>query len=378
MAERFLEGLKVLELAHMMAGPLAGRRLCDFGAQVIKIEAKGGDSARFPGGSPANEVDGDHLRFHLLNGGKRSIELDFKLDADREVAVRLARDADVIIQNFRPGALDKHGLGYDQLKAVNPGLVYASVSGFGPGVWRSEPGQDLLAQARSGLMWLSGAAHQGPVAMGNVVVDVMAGNLLTQGILAAVVRSRATGQGAHVETSLLEAALELQVDCFPMFLNRKGALPKRSLGPNSAHPEMNSPYGVFATSDGHVAICNVSPALMAELFGAKVTPPTDDLSREEHRDVLLERLAPAFKTHSTAYWVDVFKQRGGWIAEVLDWEQLAQTEGFAGLGIMATEPNRRGVTVMLPTIRFDGERPAARVAPKLNEHDEEVRRLGWT
>jgi crotonobetainyl-CoA:carnitine CoA-transferase CaiB-like acyl-CoA transferase len=377
MTEHFLDGLKVLELAHMTAGPLAARRLCDLGAQVIKVEPKGGDVARFHAGPPGNSVDGDHLRFHMLSGGKRSIELDFKLDADREVAVRLAREADVIIQNFRAGVLDKYGLGYEQLKAVNPGLVYASVNGFGPGVWRDDPGQDLLAQARSGLMWLSGTAHQGPVAMGNIVIDIMAGNLLAQGILAAVAGSRATGQGAHVETSLLEAALELQFDCLPMFLNRRDALPKRSLGPNSGHPELGGPYGMFATADGHVAVSRLPDDLMAEILGAPAPPAIDGLSREEYRDIMFERLAPKFKARTTAYWIEAFAQRGGWISEVLDWEQLERTEGFADLRIMAAEPDRRGVRVMRPTIRFDGERPAARVAPKLNEHDEEVRRLGW-
>jgi crotonobetainyl-CoA:carnitine CoA-transferase CaiB-like acyl-CoA transferase len=377
MTERFLDGLKVLEFAHMTAGPLAARRLCDLGAQVIKVEPRGGDLARFTNGADYN-VDGDHVRFHQLSGGKRSIVLDFKLDADREVAVRLARDADVIIQNFRAGVLDKYGLGYEELKPVNPGLVYASVNGFGPGVWRNDPGQDLLAQARSGLMWLSGTVHQGPVAMGNIVNDIMAGNLLAQGILAAVVRSRATGQGAHVETSLLEAALELQFDCLPMFLSHGGAPPKRSLSVNGAHPELGGPYGVYATADGYVAVGRLPDELMAEILGAQARLTNDGLSREEYRDIMFERLAPKFKARPTAYWVELFARRDGWISEVLDWEQLARTEGFADLRIMAPEPTGRGAKVMLPTIRFDGERPAARVAPKLNEHDEEVRRLGWT
>jgi CoA:oxalate CoA-transferase len=377
MTERFLEGLKVLEFAHMTAGPLAARRLCDFGAQVIKVEPKGGDLCRYTGG-PANDVDGDHVRFHQLSGGKRSIVLDLKLDADLEVALRLARDADVIIQNFRAGVMEKFGLGYEQLKPVNPSLVYASVNGFGPGVWRNDPGQDLLAQARGGLMWLSGTDRQGPVAMGAIVNDIMSGNLLAQGILAAVVGSRATGRGAHVETSLLEAALELQFDALPMFLHRGGEQPKRSAGPYGAHPELGGPYGVFATADGHVAISRLPDAFMAELLGSQAKLSNEGLSREEYRDIMFDRLAPKIKAQPTAYWLELFPQRDGWISEVLDWEQLAKSEGFADLRIMAPEPTGRGAKVMLPTIRFDGERPAARDAPKLNEHDEEVRRLGWT
>lgn len=373
MAERFLEGVKVLDLSHMLAGPLAARRLADLGAHVIKIEPVGGESLRARG-LPADRVDGDNLKFHSYNAGKEAIALNLKQAEDRALACRLALQADVLVQNFRFGVLARFGLGYEQLKEGNPGLVYASVDGYGgAGPWRDEAGQDLLAQARSGLMFLSGADGP-PTPLGGVPVDVMAGDILVQGILAALVRRGRTGQGALVETSLLEACMELQVDSFPMFL--AGAR-RRSRSGNAAFPYMDAPYGVFETSDGYIAIGGFPEQGFQALFGAHLPPPDPQASWDDMRDRRFEAVAAVVRLHSTEYWIGEISALKGWVVEVLDSTRFVQSEGFRSLGIILEHGDERGVTIVQPPLRLDGERPRSLAAPRPDEHAARIRARGW-
>src|SRR6185436_6698917 len=194
-----LAGLVVIDLSQFLSGPYASLRLLDLGARVIKIERPdGGDLSRRLYLSDT-EIGGDSTIFHAINRGKESFAVDLKAPADITALKGLIAKADVLIQNFRPGVIERLGLDYARVSEINPRLVYASISGYGEdGPWISRPGQDLLAQARSGVMWLNGDEDQGPVPFGLAIADMLAGAAACQGILAALVRRGVTGKGGLV------------------------------------------------------------------------------------------------------------------------------------------------------------------------------------
>ncbi len=218
--EGLLDGLLVLDMSQFLAGPYASLRLRDLGARVIKIERPdGGDLCRRLYLSDT-EIGGDSTLFHAINRNKESLALDLKNPGDLASLRELIARADVLIQNFRPGVVDRLGLGYDEVAKLNPKLVYASITGYGgAGPWVARPGQDLLAQARSGLMWLNGDDGQGPVPFGLAVADMLAGAAAAQGILAGLVRRGMSGRGAHIETSLLETLDTTKPDDLAIFHN---------------------------------------------------------------------------------------------------------------------------------------------------------------
>src|SRR3954447_1442388 len=245
-----LAGLMVLDFSQFLAGPSCALRLADLGARVIKIERPGvGELGRQLYISNL-ELDGDSTLFHSINRNKLSFAADLKNPDDLKRVKQLAERADVLIQNFRPGVIERLGLGYESVRTLNPRLVYGAITGYGNlGPWRDKPGQDLLAQSLSGLTWLSGDAGQGPVPGGLSIADMLAGAHLTQGILACLVRRGVTGRGGLVEVSLLESILDYQFEVLTTHLNDGGQLPQRS-AVNNAHAYLGAPYGLYATADG--------------------------------------------------------------------------------------------------------------------------------
>ena len=223
-----LSGLRVLDFAQFLAGPVAALRLADLGAEVIKIERpQGGDLCR---SMVVNDqrLDGDSLVFHTFNRGKKSVTADLKRPEDLADVRRLIETADVMIHNFRPGVMERIGLGYDAVKALNPRLVYGAVSGYGAeGPWKDKPGQDLLVQALSGIAWLNGNDGDGPVPTGFAMLDVATAGQLVQGILACLVRRGVSGRGGLVEVDLMSAAIDMTFEQFTCFLNDDSGQPRR-------------------------------------------------------------------------------------------------------------------------------------------------------
>ncbi|HCW65862.1 MAG TPA: CoA transferase, partial [Thalassospira lucentensis] len=197
-----LDGLKVLDFSQFLAGPYCALKLADLGADVVKVERTGlGDLSRYLYLTDT-KIGGESTIFHAINRNKRSVAVDLKSDEDKARLRKLVADADVILQNFRPGVMERLGFGYEDVKKINPTVVYGTVTGYGSdGPWVNLPGQDLLAQARSGVMWLSGGQDDGPVAMGLPVADVLAGSALAHGVLALLYRRATKGIGGYVETS---------------------------------------------------------------------------------------------------------------------------------------------------------------------------------
>ncbi len=321
-----LSGMRVLDFSQFLAGPLCALRLADLGAEVIKVERpQGGDLCR--GLVLADQrLGADSLLFHTINRGKKSVVADLKAPADLAAIKALIATADVMIHNFRPGVMEWIGLGHADVAAIHAGIVYGVVSGYGTdGPWRNRPGQDLLAQSRSGLVWLSGSAVDGPVPMGVSITDIATGLNLAQGILAALIRKLRTGRGALVEVSLLASAMDLQFEQFTSYLNGDPVQPPRS-AVNGASVHIGAPYGIYATADGHIAIAMTPVARLADLLGidalTALSDPADAFAR---RDDIKAVLRDALATRPVAHWLSLLEPADIWCAEVLDWPALERS-----------------------------------------------------
>lgn len=371
-----LEGLRVLDFSQFLAGPYAALKLADMGADVVKVERAGvGDLSRQLYLTDTR-IGGESTIFHAINRNKRSVEVDMKSEADRAAVRELVRGADVVLQNFRPGVMERLGFGYEAVREINPKVVYGSVTGYGTeGPWVDLPGQDLLAQARSGMMWLTGGAGDGPVAVGLPIGDVLAGAALAHGVLALLFRRERHGIGGLVETSLMEVLADLQFELLTTWLNDGGRMPKRS-AQNPAHAYLAAPYGVYRTADGHMAIAMGKLDILAGLTGLNAA--TAGLDPFAERDRIKAGLAAALAGKTTAEWMERFIAADIWAAPVMDWRELVAS------GIMQTldmlQEVRRGEvrlqTTRLP-IKFDGHRPAGdRAAPSLGDANDLLSK-GW-
>ncbi len=374
-----LAGLVVVDMSQFLSGPYCSLRLLDLGARVIKIERPdGGDLSRRLYLSD-REIGGDSTIFHAINRGKESFAVDLK-DADDLAALRrlLAR-ADVMIQNFRPGVIERLGLDYAHVAALNPRLVYASISGYGEaGPWVGRPGQDLLAQSRSGVMWLNGDEGQGPVPFGLAIADMLAGAACAQGILAALVRRGITGKGGRVETSLLEALIDFQFEVLTTHLNDGRRLPRRSSF-RSAHAYLSAPYGVYPAEDGFLAIAMTPIPKLATLLGleAELAPYSDRpatwfSARDEIKAIIAERIA----TKPLAHWLAILEPADIWCAKVLAWPEMMENDGFKVLDMLQTVTRADDVAIVTTRspLRIDGQRAeSATAAPRVGEHSARIR-----
>ena len=286
-----LKGLTVLEFCQYLAGPYAGLRLADLGARVIKIERPGTGEAGRHLATKNIFVDGDSLVFHSINRNKESLEANLKDPADLERVKALIAEADVMTHNFRPGVMEKIGLDYDKAHALNPRIIYGEVTGYGhEGPWKNKPGQDLLAQAMSGLTWLTGSKDQPPVPFGLATGDMICGTHLAQGILAALVARGRRGEGSRVEVSLLESLIDLQFEVLTTHLNDGEQAPQRAALRN-AHAYLGAPYGIYQTSDGWIAIAMGSIAELGDLLGCMALKSFSDDDCFTHRSEIKKVLA---------------------------------------------------------------------------------------
>lgn len=376
-----LEGLLIVDFSQFLSGPSAALRMADLGARVIKIERPGaGDLCRQLYISNL-ALDGDSTLFHSINRNKESFAADLKSPADLAALRKLLARADVMLQNFRPGVIERVGLGYDDVRALNERIVYGEVTGYGnEGPWRNKPGQDLLVQSLSGLPYLNGDAVQPPVPFGLAVADLAAGAHLVQGVLAALVRRGITGQGARVEVSLLESILDLQFEVLTTYLNDGGKMPERS-SVNNAHAYLGAPYGIYATADGFIALAMGSITRLGELLGcAALTTYTDPAQLFDQRDEIKSILVQHLKHQSTAHWLSILEPADVWCSDVLTWDRLFAHEAFRSLDMVqtVTRETGSGESITMRTtrcpIRIDGERLTSSIpAPRIGEHNDLIR-----
>jgi CoA:oxalate CoA-transferase len=290
----------------------------------------------------------------------------------------LIEKADVVIHNFRPGVIEKLGLGYETLSARQPKLVYGEISGYGrTGPWSKKPGQDLLVQSLSGLAWLNGDADQPPVPFGLAVADLYAGAHLCQGILACLVRRGITGEGGKVEVSLLESTLDFQFEVLTTFLNDGGKLPQRSRH-NNAHAYLGAPYGIYATEDGYLALAMGSLAKLATLLELPALGSYSEAKDAfDLRDEIKALLAEHLRQHTTAHWLARLEPNDYWCADVFTWPKLMDHPAFHALDML--QDVSRGEAITMTTtrcpIRIDGEvLKSSRGAPRLGADTDALRR----
>jgi crotonobetainyl-CoA:carnitine CoA-transferase CaiB-like acyl-CoA transferase len=373
---RPLEGLTVLEFSQFLSGPYAGLRLSDLGARVIKIERpEVGDLCRTLYISDT-DLEGDSTLFHAINRNKESFSANLKDTSDLELVKKLIAKADIITQNFRPGVIEKIGLDYESVKKINPQIVYGSISGYGSeGPWKDLPGQDLLAQSRTGLVWLNGNGGEAPTPMGLAVADMLAGHSLVEGILAGVIKRFRTNEGSHIETSLVEALLDFQFEVLTTYFNDGNRKPVRSKY-NNAHAYLSAPYGIYKTRDGYVAIAMTPLPRLGELLELEFLKSLHDQKTWfTDRDEIKKKIGDWIIERSTQDILDILEPADIWCAEVLDWEKMLKHEGFQILDMTQRIKSLDGLdikTLRCP-IRVDGEIYKSELAaPKVGQDNEKI------
>jgi crotonobetainyl-CoA:carnitine CoA-transferase CaiB-like acyl-CoA transferase len=369
-----LDGIKVVSFCHFLQGPAAAQYLADMGADVIKVEPTGGAHERHWSGANVF-VEGVSGFYLCANRNKRSIAIDLKSSEGKEVARRLIADADIVMENFRPGVFAKLGFDQQTLDELNPSLIFASASGYGStGPMAQKPGQDILIQAHSGLISVTGTPERAPTPVGCAVADQHGGALLAMGILGALVRRFRDGKGTRVEGSLINAGIDLQGEALVNFF--AGGFDRSILKreKNLATWFHEAPYGVYPVQDGHVVISLCKTEDLAAALDSDDLRSAVTLDRYADRDEYARRLNAATGKFSMAEIADRLDRQGIWWApvkhydELLSDPQLIQAEVFRKITI-------RGRTIHLVNHpnRYDGQVPGIRVlALEIGEHSREI------
>ncbi|HEU0200838.1 MAG TPA: CoA transferase [Burkholderiaceae bacterium] len=371
-----LAGVRVLELAQIMAGPTCGMLLADLGADVIKVE-------KLPGGDDAREyrepnINGVSAPFLILNRNKRGTAVNLKHPRGREVLLRMVRHADVLTENFRRGTLEKLGLGYDVLAQENPGLIYCAISGYGrTGPYADKGGFDLIAQGFAGLMSITGEPGGPPVKNGNSIADINAGILAALGIVAAYIHKLKTGQGQLVDTSLLEAGVQQTYWQAAIFF-ATGVSP----GPTGSAHILTAPYQAFRASDGWINIGGANQANWERIAAVLGHPEWRDdprfktnSDRMRNLPALTAAMSAVLATRSRAEWVAAFDAAGVPVGPVHAIGEALSHEQTVARGMVVELPHpQAGVTRALGCPLHLSATPAriTRPAPLLGEHTREV------
>ncbi|QSB45208.1 CoA transferase [Tsuneonella flava] len=373
---KILEGIRVLDCSIAMAGPFAAQRMGDMGADVIKVEPTSGEWQRHAsaGGAAGNKIN---VSFLSLNRNKRSLAVDLKAPEGKVILIDMVREADVFLQNYRPGVAERLGVDYETLSAINPRLIYISMSGYGEdGPYRDLPGQDLLLQGMSGAMMSTGSAGAPPSPAGQYLVDAIAAYSAFEGALAALFHRERTGEGQLVQVNMLDAIATIQMQELSVF--SVGGKPQARSAEPHAHSYIRAPYGVFATSDGYITVAMASLAKLEQLFEdeffAGLSDETDGWIR---RDEIFARVKGHLLKKSSAEWLAEMRARDIWAGPVYGYEDLINDPQIRhnGTFIEYDHPTEGHLKVPGFPIRFS-RTPCAvkRGAPLVGEHSREVMR----
>ncbi|MBB5157102.1 CaiB/BaiF CoA transferase family protein [Saccharopolyspora phatthalungensis] len=362
-----LAGVRVLDVTQMLAGPMAAMRLADLGADVIKIEPPEAGEFNRTHGYAGVDIEGHKTTFLGLNRNKRSLAVDLKSAAGRELFHKLVAGADVLVQNFRVGTVQRLGIDFEAVHKINLRLVYASISGYGlsgPGAGR--PGQDLVLQGYSGSMWFVGAESDPPVPGGIPAIDAMTGYQVAIGVLAALRGRDATGVGTHVEVDMLSVVLDAQVQELVTYLNA-GVVPARGTEAG-AHAWVGAPYGVYRTADGWLTLAMCPVDVLGDALDDDVLRSyTRHEDAQLHSAEIYRRIRPRFAERTTQQWIEHLDGFNIWSGPVYDYRALeadAQVQA-RGLIVEMEHPEAGTVRTIASPIRLDGRVSSIRKAPPL-------------
>jgi crotonobetainyl-CoA:carnitine CoA-transferase CaiB-like acyl-CoA transferase len=363
-----LSGTRVVSFNHFLLGPMGIQALGDLGADVIAVESPEGAWQRHWAGGDIWH-DGQSVLFLCANRNKRSVAIDLKTDQGRDLALRLVDAADVVAENFRPGIMEKLGLGYERLKEHKPGLIYASASGYGPdGPYAEKPGQDLLAQALFGMMAITGQARTGPRAVGVSAIDHHGAALFAMGILAALVRRQRTGQGCRVDASLMQSALDLQAESLVAWLNAATKPAAIHAHAHVAGWHYAAPYGVYATSDGHLALSLSPLAVLAEVLGEPRLATYAEKDTWTRQDEISGLIAQVLLGATTDQWVARLEPLKIWHAPVQGYREVAADPQVRHMQALVTVPGAGDtsapVTLVNHPVVYDGQTAQVRLPPQ--------------
>jgi crotonobetainyl-CoA:carnitine CoA-transferase CaiB-like acyl-CoA transferase len=374
--DKALAGLKVLDFSHLLQGPFATQMLGDLGADIIKIERKdSGDGYRQWTFLNAKVGGTETPCFLAYNRNKRSLALNLKTAEAKEIIYLLAKEFDIVVENFRPGVMESLGFGYEELKKINPQIIYCSSTGYGQdGPYATRPGQDLLLQSLTGLTKVTGRQESPPTPLGTGIADQMGAFNIVYGVLSALYYREKKGIGQKIEVNLFQSLITHQLQEFVLTLNmgRNFDRPASGIG----HPGMGAPFGIYQTTDGHICI-SVNPIpLLAEVLGDEgLNEYNDPQVLFDKRDEVFYRIQSSVIKQTCAYWIEKMLERDMWVSEVnshLDVEQDPQAQHLGAFTSFQHPTAGEVKTVNIP-VKFS-ETPGVieKHPPLLGEHNEEI------
>ncbi|MDR6378632.1 CaiB/BaiF CoA transferase family protein [Paraburkholderia caledonica] len=371
-----LQGIRVLDVSQVMAGPFACMMLADLGADVIKVEPPEGDQTR---GSMGFKMKGpDSMGFLNLNRNKRSVTLDLKSDEGRELFYKLAKTADVIVENYRPGVVQRLRIDYESIKAINPKIVYASISGFGQsGPWASRPGFDLMAQAMSGVMSVTGYKGGKPVKAGVPVADIGCAMFAVYGLLSAYIGAQKTGEGQHIDASLFDSIMAFSI--WDMSDYWGTGVPPTPLGTSN---KMSAPYQAVKARDGYFVMGATNQKLWTKLCRVLERPDLIDHTdyanvslRLKNREAMIEVLEQEFGKRDSNEWVDILLAAGIPAGPILSYPEAFESDHarHRNMCMEIDHPNEGKVKNIGFPVKLLGTPPSVRRHPPLlGEHNDEI------
>ncbi|NVP56943.1 CaiB/BaiF CoA transferase family protein [Mycoplana rhizolycopersici] len=369
-----LSGYRVLDCSIAMAGPFAAQRLGDLGADVVKIEPVTGEWQRHvsAGGAKGNRIN---VSFLSLNRNKRSLAIDLKSPEGKAVLLDLVKDADVFLQNYRPGVAARLGVDYETLSKLNPRLVYVSMSGYGEsGPYLDRPGQDLILQGMSGAMLSAGREGEAPTAAGQYLVDAVAAYTAFEGALAALLHRERTGEGQLVQVNMLDAITNIQMQELSVF-TVAGKPQARSAEPH-AHVYIRAPYGAFATSDGYIIVAFPPLKKFGEIIGEPSFLTMDDETDSwAQRDHIFARTRERLLAKTSAEWLSLLRAADIWCGPVYGYEDLLQDEQIRHNGTFVEYDHPTEGRIKTPGFPINFSKTPSRVdrgAPVTGQHSREV------
>lgn len=375
-----LEGLRVIDATQMVAGSLAGARLGDLGADVIKLEPPQGEFNRTHGFAGAR-IDGEMTTFVAMNRNKRSACIDLKSEDGREAALRLAASADIFLQNFRLGTAERLGVGYEDLAAINSGIIYCAITGYGrSGPHKDRPGQDLIIQGYSGSMFSVGSLDDPPLPGSLWAADSMAAYQAVIGILAAVQSRHRTGLGQRVDIDMLSVVMDSQLQEIVTYLNT-GVQPQRS-HERSAHALIPAPYGVYRTKDSWMTLAMCPLTNLGEVLDDDWLRSLSDYNDGfVYRDEIYTHIRSMFESRTTSQWLEICDRQGVWAGPVYDYKDLENDPHVKETGIFVNQPSDGPAdirTTRVPIVLSGTPAGIRRGAPRLGADTYEVlREVGY-